>query len=88
VISTDGTCDMRARTLEQKVICPTKQVCIATGLATDLLGICAIQGAECKVDADCPGGVGNAYCKQSVMPAGDGSVCGGSGPCNLCVLKQ
>jgi hypothetical protein len=88
VISTDGTCDMRARTLEEKVACPSDQVCIAEGLATDLPGICAIRGVECEVDADCSGDVDNAYCKQSVMPAGDGSVCVDSRPCNLCVLKR
>ena len=85
IVSTDGTCDLRLKLMEPKVICPADQVCIKRGLATDLPGICALRGIKCNDDADCP--EGRSYCKLNVMPNGDGSVCFNNRRCNLCVPK-
>jgi hypothetical protein len=86
-ISQDGTCNMLPKAVEQKMKCPSNQICVAVGEITDLPGICALRERECSTDGDCPQTGNGSYYKENVRPAGDGAVCKETRTCGLCVLR-
>jgi hypothetical protein len=80
-------CYLATRDSDKKVRCPSGQICVAKprregGHITDVPGLCADRGMQCKVSQGC-GHMGPDWVCQN-RPNGDGPLCEGDG-CGLCI---